>query len=142
MLKAYRNVERLYINGDLVHEYRRNIMLLEDDEVKEFAHTEVYNDETSIRTWWEEEYGDIVFPRISYDRGFFSRKFKGLYVSEFCNIKGSKYYSVNDYPDFNVKVENFADEINISINQVLDIKGDRAIQYLLERGITMLKELT
>ena len=116
MLKAYRNVERLYINGDLVHEYRRNIMLLEDDEVKEFAHTEVYNDETSIRTWWEEEYGDIVFPRISYDRGFFSRKFKGLYVSEFCNIKGSKYYSVNDYPDFNVKVENFADEINISIN--------------------------
>ena len=142
MLKAYRNVERLYINGDLVHEYRRNIVLLEDDEVKEFAHTEVYDDETSIRTWWEEEYGDIVFPRISYDRGFFSRKFKGLYVSEFCNIKGSKYYSANDYPDFNVKVENFADEINISINQVLDIKGDRAIQYLLERGITMLKELT
>lgn len=142
MLKAYRNVERLYINGDLVHEYRRGIVLLEDDEVKGFAHTEVYDDEVSIRTWWEEEFGDIVFPRINFDRGFFSRKFKGLYVSEFCNIKGSKYYSVNDYPDFNVRVENFADEINISINQVLDIKGDRAIQYLLERGITMLKELT
>ena len=106
------------------------------------SHLIVITPSSCIRTWWEEEYGDIVFPRISYDRGFFSRKFKGLYVSEFCNIKGSKYYSVNDYPDFNVKVENFADEINISINQVLDIKGDRAIQYLLERGITMLKELT
>lgn len=142
MLKAYRNVERVYINGDLVNEYRRGIVLLEDDEVKEFAHTEVYDDETSIRTWWEEEYGDRIYPRIDFDRGLFSRKFKGLYVSEFCNIKGSKYYSVKDYPDFNVRVENFADEISISVNQVLDIKGDRAIQYLLERGITMLKELT
>ena len=142
MLKAYRIVEQLYVNGDLVNEYRRGIILLEDDEVKEFAHTEVYDDETSIRTWWEEEYGDMIFPRINYDTGVFSRKFKGLYVSEFYNIKGSKYYSVKDYPDFNVRVETFADEISISINQLLDIKGDRAMQYLLERGITMLKELT
>ena len=142
MLKAYREVERLFVNGDLVNEYRRGIHLLEDDEVKIFSHTEVYDDETSIRTWWEEEYGDMIFPRINYDTSFFSRKFKGLYVSEFCNVKGSKYYSVKDYPDFNVRVESFADEINISINQLLDIKGDRAMQYLLERGITMLKELT
>lgn len=37
MLKAYRIVEQLYVNGDLVNEYRRGIVLLEDDEVKEFA---------------------------------------------------------------------------------------------------------
>lgn len=137
MLKAYRIVEKTYICGELESTYKLNTILCTEEEVKEYNenHTYLYDTVEEIKKWHKEEFYDNFGARVKIIYPFFTSKFLGL-----CTDK--KYYKLKDYPNFNVIVEYTLEETSITLKELTKVDSEKAIQYLLERGITMLKELT
>lgn len=139
MIKAYRIVEETYICGDLEKTWKCNKVLYTEEEAEEYNknHTYVYDTIEDIKKWHKKEFFDNFCSRVRILYPFFGFKFLGLYSSE-----TDKYYKLKDYPNFNVTVKYSLEETTITLQEVMEENSDRAIQYLLERGITMLKELT
>lgn len=139
MVKAYRIIEKTYICGELEKTWKCNKVLYTEEEAAEYNenHTYIYNTIEDIKKWHKREFYDNFCSRVRILYPFFGSKFLGLYSSE-----TDKYYKLKDYPDFNVTVKYSLEETTVTLKEVMEENSDRAIQYLLERGITMLKELT
>lgn len=141
MLKTYKVVEKVYICGVLESSWRRGFVLKTEEEAEEYhkAHIYVYDTIEKIKEWHKSEFYDNFCSRVVmiYSFGGFGSKFLGLHSS---NI--NERFMVKDYSDFNVTVKYELEEVSISLKEIMECDSERAIQYLLERGITMLKELT
>lgn len=140
MIKAYRIIETTYICGELENSYACNKVLYTDEEAKVYNenHTYIYDTIRDIRKWHRKEFYDNFGARIKILYPIFGSKFIGLYSS-----KTDKDYLLKKYPNFNVTVKYSLEETTISLEELTKISdSEKVIQYLLERGITMLKELT
>ena len=140
MIKAYWIIKKTYICGELENTYKCNKVLYSDEEAKAYNgnHTYVYDTIEKIESWHKKEFRNLFCPRVGILRPFFGSKFLGLYSD---NTK--EYYRLKDYPTLDVIVEYSLEETTMSLEEVMkERNGEKAIQYLLERGITMLKELT
>lgn len=140
MIKAYWIVKKTYICGELESAYQCNKVLYTEEEANAYNgnHTYIYDTIEKIKTWHEKEFRGLFCPRVSILYPFFGSKFLGLYSSQ-----TKEYYRLKDYPNLDVIVEYSLIETTMSLEEIMQERnGEKAIQYLLERGITMLKELT
>ena len=137
MIKAYRVIEKTYICGELENTYKCNKVLYTEEEAQEYNenHTYLYDTVEKIKEWHKKEFIDNFGARVKIIYPFFTDKFLGLYTDK-------KTYKLKDYPNFNVIVEYTLEETSITLEELIKTDSEKAIQYLLERGITVLKELT
>lgn len=137
MIKAYRVIEKTYICGELENTYKCNKVLYTEEEAQEYNenHTYLYDTVEKIKKWHKKEFIDNFGARVKIIYPLFTDKFLGLYTDK-------KTYKLKDYSNFNVIVEYTLEETSITLEELIKTDSEKAIQYLLERGITMLKELT
>ena len=138
MIKAYRAIERTYICGELENEYKLDKVLYSEDEYKNYKPLVFeYKSIESIEKWHEEEFHDNFCARVKILYPIFGTKFRGLYSSQ-----TDKFYKLKDHPNFSVVVIYSLEETSITLKEIMKMDSEKAIQYLLERGIRCINELT
>lgn len=126
MLNTYEKYCDTYINGKLFNTttpFWQSIVLLEDDEVK--SETKTYT--------WKDVTGYKVFQNNIY--AYTKRNKKRFVVFE-------NKYKMEKTPDLTVTFVTRYQKTQCSIKEILSYRdSERAIQYLVERGLNIFDEL-